>query len=1293
LSIEHHHHFLTNKLRQHANSIMTSVGTFDAVQDYDPISVGTTPAGGDPFGIFFGDPPHPYRTSAYDRHSRTSFNLPEAYLGQNLFLKDTLEQLVLTDETWYTTVALPIFQTDQVSVAWNKWEFNAHVTGLVPEQGVSRLVSSVPTSRTESFLRRGLALQLEHGFMSTARGRANYFQSIRQIANAVNETNNFGVLSAYLSAHDYKKQWQRQHGYHRASNFSRHLQRECNHWAILQKTKFGMEKLDADIVEDMNRYKGRADMWILPTRLSVYLRLVRSEKTDYYLAGSQGPRNVGDSIEPFATFNRNRVYIARTFDIDERGTIDLLRRQRQIGEYNLMVDRYYDEDYAKYKSVERSVIVYDQDIDNWAKVDLNMAIKYCKLFNAETGAVASPGERLDSNDFDSKFNTRFYEEDLKEDFTMMRNEGDDKGGYVPISYIGQIDQKYFGTKAAINAGQTLINMLTQEYGADETAVHTIVKDGLSVLRQLDTQVYNEASEAFMVAVNSKIVSSVGPAPNDRVYKASGIVRQYNNASAGIPSLTDIDPPVKTKMPVGYGSYAGMVALAKQVNNDKYDTDATKKAAAFVELWGKFTMKVKAVLSSSNEKQDMAFFANAKVTSTWFPEASSEAALFENLVSHRRLPLFMRFAGGAEGDADGNTAGNPSGNTPAIDVTASDAINAFFLNTVKKSASVDNAAFARAFGYTVEKGNLKPVTPASYPVVDGDDKTTAARIALHYPLAHIPLAQGGTLRQQAIRDAFAALLLEIDEKSDQIGELLTAMILRSTDGNEVSSYADTDGNADNWAKVNIEPFVPNAAFKTAVNAASIFKTGSKAALTRLTNSYKTAIRTAEGAIPEALEAMRTQQYDGDTGRETSANYVRTPLVVSPALFESIAKKIIAAPGTAFAVMPADHNNPALRMSLGEIRQTVNRLSNNQTIAHFKAIDTHLIGAELHEVAFFDNHRQSQMAMLGADIADYSYDEVAYDQDITRMSPEALQVGSGTAQLLSRTFAASFSAVAKKADKPLLRIAAQAYLSTPFNRDVLMSLVDNNTVLPMGFILARPHARYWMSLGIKTLAGGGTGYTFMGHSDFLLSDDAKVKVHYGHFTYYSKSIIHEEKNVYVARDIHANGTLGGLGLSPYDEQSYDPRSNSYGPGDSDGQGNDSLFVMAIGYNEGVEKPLANPLDISGRFHQFQQDGFIDQVKFRKLHYSTAGRYNAHWGFRVDNDLMAELDEPMHVSGPPAHNTVCYNGHTYLYDRVTSKHSIPQVNTGHWGPNVYPGVKQVRSGQLMELKEMDYHKTRSF
>ena len=53
----------------------------------------------------------------------------------------------------------------------------------------------------------------------------------------------------------------------------------------------------------------------------------------------------------------------------------------------------------------------------------------------------------------------------------------------------------------------------------------------------------------------------------------------------------------------------------------------------------------------------------------------------------------------------------------------------------------------------------------------------------------------------------------------------------------------------------------------------------------------------------------------------------------------------------------------------------------------------------------------------------------------------------------------------------------------------------------------------------------GSTFHGHHDFLLSDDIIRKVHVGHHTFYSKSIVKRPKNYVIIEDVFAQGYVGG------------------------------------------------------------------------------------------------------------------------------------------------------------------------
>ena len=51
----------------------------------------------------------------------------------------------------------------------------------------------------------------------------------------------------------------------------------------------------------------------------------------------------------------------------------------------------------------------------------------------------------------------------------------------------------------------------------------------------------------------------------------------------------------------------------------------------------------------------------------------------------------------------------------------------------------------------------------------------------------------------------------------------------------------------------------------------------------------------------------------------------------------------------------------------------------------------------------------------------------------------------------------------------------------------------------------------------------------------------------------------------------------------------------------------------------------------------------------------------------------------------NTVCYRG--CEGKEKDGKFQITQLNQGHWGENVYPGVRRVRDGENSFMRDCQY------
>jgi hypothetical protein len=293
--------------------------------------------GENPWADYFGPTAVPMKTNAYERYSAQNYDLPEAYRGKNIYLRDTLNDLITGAgrTAFYTETLLPWEQTDQISFAWNEFHFNEQLAGRVPHEGVSRLVTSSKRSRHDKSVRRGLAMVLEHGFMGTADGMEMYRRNMIGIAQSVQETANHDVMSAVLSAEAYDRQWEANHGVVKLG-LERMVEDEVYRFGAVQKQEHGLDMLVEDTKKRMGRYGVVADTLIIPPKMSVYMSMVRPEKSHYYMGGQLATANVktGGAVTSFRNLS---VFETRSFDVyNGEPPIDLTLRPRQVGEYYVM---------------------------------------------------------------------------------------------------------------------------------------------------------------------------------------------------------------------------------------------------------------------------------------------------------------------------------------------------------------------------------------------------------------------------------------------------------------------------------------------------------------------------------------------------------------------------------------------------------------------------------------------------------------------------------------------------------------------------------------------------------------------------------------------------------------------------------------------------------------------------------------------------------------------------------------------------------------------------------------------
>ena len=282
---------------------------------------------------YFGKPLIPYER-ADNQLSHETYNLPKSYEGKNKHLEDVLDFMIRKEDEFYTSRLLPWSFTDDLHVQWEIFRFNRTLMDVEPEQGIPRLVTAETERRTDNLLRRGLAFIIEHGFMTTDRGRRHFMMNLQQITDAVHTTAYFGVMHALLSAKQHYKKWRKETD--RTAKKPRNLLRhERSSWACVQKTHKGLYVLDAELKHQMKKNNVVPNVWVFPPKMSIYLDMAPTEQTEYRLKGPQAAGNLEDDrTQKGIRWRDTEVFEAATFDIDfVNDDHDLLQRVRQVGEF------------------------------------------------------------------------------------------------------------------------------------------------------------------------------------------------------------------------------------------------------------------------------------------------------------------------------------------------------------------------------------------------------------------------------------------------------------------------------------------------------------------------------------------------------------------------------------------------------------------------------------------------------------------------------------------------------------------------------------------------------------------------------------------------------------------------------------------------------------------------------------------------------------------------------------------------------------------------------------------------
>ena len=126
----------------------------------------------------------------------------------------------------------------------------------------------------------------------------------------------------------------------------------------------------------------------------------------------------------------------------------------------------------------------------------------------------------------------------------------------------------------------------------------------------------------------------------------------------------------------------------------------------------------------------------------------------------------------------------------------------------------------------------------------------------------------------------------------------------------------------------------------------------------------------------------------------------------------------------------------------------------------------------------------------------------------------------------------------------------------------------------------------------------------------------------------------------------------------------------------------------------EPEDDVLDITGRFQQSVYDIFNDENAYVE-HYQGSGNAYEQMSLQLLEPYRNNLNDE-YIQRVQRFNTVCFRGMQYTKLKADGsvagltdpgEMKLTQLNTGHWGTNIYAGVRKVREGENSFMKQCDH------
>lgn len=305
----------------------------------------------------------------HQRQKRSQrLHLPDVLKGSNPFIADRIDGLI-TDATNspFTSMILPYKYVEQPDrkFKWNSMSYDEGLATRVPYEASARVLTQTKRSNAAYMVRHGMAIRMEHNFMMSAAGRADFQNQLKQLVGSIQYSNDLDVHIALITAPSYAKQWAEK--YQSVDKTTAQICREyVDLFGFVQKNPNALDILIEEAKSILTLWGSPPPSFMLCNSKLTFQLQMNPDRTNYITQGPDGVSRLREGPN-LASYRGLPIIHTRAFSM-ETGVPprDVLRRRVRVGEYYRIP--------PQGANVNWEVQLYDESRDTWftlRKEDLN----------------------------------------------------------------------------------------------------------------------------------------------------------------------------------------------------------------------------------------------------------------------------------------------------------------------------------------------------------------------------------------------------------------------------------------------------------------------------------------------------------------------------------------------------------------------------------------------------------------------------------------------------------------------------------------------------------------------------------------------------------------------------------------------------------------------------------------------------------------------------------------------------------------------------------------------------------